>query len=1031
MNRTIRWSISNRLFVIVAAMSILVYGVWTVRNMPIDVFPDLTAPTVTVVTEAHGLAPQEVETLVTLPIESAMNGASGVRRVRSSSAVGVSIIWVEFDWGTGPHRARQIVTEKLQAVQNQLPAHVQPPSLAPMTSVMGDILFLGIIGEGLDPMFVREVADWQVRPRLLAVQGVAQIVPMGADVKQYQVMVRPDALVRLDIGLDEVEKALRKSNENSAGGFLIEGGEESIIRGLGRVESVSDIKNVVVTVRKGVPVRVHQVADVRIGAKIKRGEASVNGKRAVLIAVRKQPGANTLDLTRRIDQALDNIERSLPKGIRVERKLMRQADFIDVAVKNVGTAARDGAILVAFILILFLWNFRTTLISLTALPLSLVGTAIVLQFAGITINTMTLGGITIAIGALVDDAIIDVENVFRRLRENHAKPEGERLPASRVIFTASSEIRGAILFATLVVMLVFIPLFFLSGIQGRLLIPLGVAYLVAVFLSLIVAITVTPALCSYLLVKSKALAGRDSPLVVWLQRVYRPVLRHILRRPTPVIAVSAVLIVGAVAATPFMGRSFLPVFHEGALTISAVSAPGTSLKETDRIGTQVEHALLKFPEVVSTARRTGRAEDDEHAQAVSASEIEVRLRGGRRSRAAMLAAMRRDLAKIPGVVITIGQPISHRIDHMLSGTRSAIAIKLFGDDLRQLRTLAEKVKRIMSKVKGVVDLSIEQQLAIPQLSVRFKHDQVGRYGLTTGDLAETLETAYAGAKVGTVLEGQRRFDLVVRLADDQHASLQAIRNTLISSPIGGKVPLRLLADIRRDVGPSTISRENTRRKIVVMANAGGRDVGSIVDDVRERIEKELVFPEGYYIEYGGQYKSEREARRTITLLGVFVVVGIFLLLFLALGSARNAIMIMVNLPLALIGGVAAVFITGGVLSVGSLVGFITLFGIATRNGLILVSHYEHLLKVEGATFYEALERGSIERLSPVLMTAVTAGLALVPLVLASTSAGNEIQAPMAVVILGGLLTSTALNMLVLPALYAKFGRGRKGEGPPG
>lgn len=1022
MDRIIHWSIHNRLVVVIASLCILAYGIWTTQRMPVDVFPDLTAPTVTIVTEAHGLAPQEVETLVTIPIESVMNGATGVRRVRSQSGIGISIVWVEFEWDVDQYNARQIVTEKLQLVANQLPPHVDPPALAPMTSVMGDILFLGVHADDLDSMLVREIADWQVRPRLLSVRGVAQVIPMGADVKEYQVLVDPRALSRLQIGLDEVVRAVEQSNENSAGGFLVEGSQETIIRGIGRVQSIADIERVVVAVKNGVPIPIGQLATVKVGPKIKRGEGAVNGERAVLIAVRKQPGANTLQLTHRIDGALDDIERSLPPGIKIERGLLRQADFIDVSVRNVSIALRDGAILVAIILALFLWNFRTTLISLTALPLSLVGSMIAMKAIGVSINTMTLGGLTIAIGALVDDAIIDVENVLRRLRENRARPESERLPAAQVIFSASIEIRGAILFATLIVMLVFVPLFFLSGIEGRLLMPLGFAYLVAIFVSLIVAITVTPALSSYLLSGGKTLERRDSPVVLFLKRAYRPVLRATLRHPMLVIALAAASLVAALAATPQLGRAFLPEFHEGALTINAVTAPGTSLAEADRIGRDIEKTLLAYPEVESTARRTGRAELDEHAQDVSASEIEVRLGSDGRARDVLLSSMRADLARIPGVVVTIGQPISHRIDHMLSGTRSAVVVKVFGDDLVELRRYAESIKAIMANVEGVVDLSIEQQVDVPQLTVRFDHARIGRYGLTPGALADIMETAYAGAEVGVILEGQRRFDLMVRFTDEQRADVQAIRNTLIDVPVGGKVPLRMLADIRSDMGPNAISRENTRRKLVVMANASGRDVGSIVDDIRTRVETEIPLPESYYVEYGGQYQSERAARQTLSMLGGLVVIGIFLLLYLAFGSTRRALIVMINLPLALIGGIAATFLGGGVLSIGSLVGFITLFGIATRNGLMLVSHYEHLLHVEGASFDEALERGSMERLSPVLMTALSAGLALVPLVLAGARTGNEIQAPMGVVILGGLLTSTALNMLVIPALYARFGR---------
>ncbi len=1023
MDRIIRWSIANRLFVVIAAIGVLAYGTVATLRMPVDVFPDLTAPSVTVVTEAHGLAPQEVETLVTFPIEAAVNGATGVRRVRSSSGIGISIVWVEFDWGMDKYIARQIVNEKLQLVAAQLPPDISPPTLAPISSIMGEILFIAVRSDRHTPMEVREVADWTIRRRLLSLPGVAQVVPIGGDVRQFQVRVDPDRLRAFDVTLVEVSEALAQSNANSTGGFFVRGGQEALIRGVGRIQRESDLGRAVVTVRDGVPILVEHVAVVEVGAAIKRGEGSSNGERAVVIGIQKQPGANTLALTARIDAELAAIQRTLAPGMVIERNKVRQADFINTAVRNVSVALRDGAILVAIILFLFLWNVRTTLISLASLPLSLVVAMLAMDALDITINTMTLGGLTIAIGALVDDAIIDVENVFRRLRENRALPEDQRRRADDVIFDASREVRGSIVFATLIVMVVFVPLFFLTGVEGRLLRPLGLAYLVAIFASLVVALTLTPALCAYVLPRARSLAHGDAWLVRVLKRSYRPLLTAVVRRPSIVVAAAAAMLAGAIALVPFLGRTFLPEFNEGALTIAVVTLPGTSLEESDRLGRRVEATLMRFPEVISTARRTGRAELDEHAQDVNAAEIDVRLRPGSRSKEAFLTALRQELSVIP-MAVTIGGPIAHRIDHMLSGTRASIAIKIFGDDLTQLRASAEQVKQVMARVSGVVDLQIEQQVDVPQLAVIFDREAIARHGLRAGELAEIVETAFAGTTVTKVLENQRTYDVVVRYQDAQRADLDAIRNTVVDTPSGAKVPLKMLAAIRDDVGPNTISRENVQRRIVVSANVGSRDLRSVVDDIRAGIERDVVFPDGYYVVYGGQFESEQAATRTISLLGILVVVGIFLLLFLSFRSVRNALLIMVNLPLALIGGVVAVSLGGGVLSVASLVGFITLFGIATRNGIMMISHYEHLRTAEGATVADAVIRGSLERLSPVLMTALCAGLALIPLVVAGGEPGNELQAPMGVVILGGLLSSTALNMLVVPALYAWIARPR-------
>ncbi len=1018
MDRVIYWSLRNRLVVIVGALVLSIYGGVIALRMPVDVLPDLTAPTVTILTEAHGLAPQEVETLVTIPIESAVNGATAVRRVRSSSAIGYSIVWVEFLWDTDIFLARQIVNEKLQLVAAQFPPDLGPPALAPISSIMGEILFLGLKSERHSPMEVRDTADWVIRKRLLALPGVAQIIPIGGAVKQFQVLLDPLKLQALNVTFEQVIHAVEQSNSNSSGGFLLQGAQESLIRGLGRVADQRDIESVVVAVRNGVPVRVDQVGEVVIGAAVKRGEGSANAEPAVILAILKQPSANTLELTRDIDRRLDEIERTLPEGMKIERQLFRQSDFIETAVGNVAEALRDGAVLVAIILFLFLGNSRTTLISLAALPVSLIVSVLVMKLSGATINTMTLGGLTIAIGALVDDAIIDVENVFRRLRENRQRPEEERRPSLEVTYEASREIRGSIVFATLIVMVVFVPIFFLTGVEGRLLAPLGLAYLVAIFASLVVALTLTPALCAYALPRAKAVEHGDSFVVRRLKRLYLPALRAAVRRPSTIAASSTSLLVLALILAGFLGRTFLPDFNEGALSLSAVTFPGTSLEASDRLGKRVEETLLSFPEVVTTARRTGRAELDEHAQSVNSAEIDVRLEMRDRSKGEFLAALREELGSISGMVILVGQPLSHRIDHILSGTRASIAIKLFGEDLAELRMNAEKIRGAMSAVDGVVDLSVEQQVEIPQLHLSFDRERISRYGLRTGALAEIIEAAYAGHVVSQVLDGGRSYDLVVRYLDDQRADLDSIRNTLIDTPVGTKVPLKMLADIRDGVGPNFISRENGQRKIVIMANVHGRDLRGVVDDIRRGIESKVELPQGYYVVYGGQFESESQATRTIGWLSLVVIAAIFLLLFLAFRSVKSALLIMVNLPLALVGGVVAVYLTDGVLSVASLVGFITLFGIATRNGIMLISHYEHLRTVEGASLDEAVERGSLERLSPVLMTALCAGLALIPLVLAGDHPGNEIQAPMGVVILGGLLSSTLLNMFVVPTIYA-------------
>jgi CzcA family heavy metal efflux pump len=1021
----IRWALQNRVLVMAAAGLLLVWGAIEAVRMPVDVFPDLTAPTVTVISEAHGMAPEEVEQLIAFPIETAMNGAAGVRRVRSSTGIGIAVVWVEFAWGVDIYRARQVVSEKLQLVRESLPPEIAPPVLAPVSSIMGEIMFVAMTSELQTPMEVRTAADWLVRRRLLAVPGVSQVVVIGGDEKQFQVTLDPERLSAYQVAVNEVIEALEATNENASAGFYVEGGQEYLIHALGRVVRPEEIAETVVEVRDGQPIVVGDLGSVEIAAALKRGEGSFKGKPSVVLGVQKQPGANTLDLTERLDEVLDQVQESLPEGMQIHRHIFRQADFIQVAIDNVTEALRDGALLVVVVVVFFLVSIRSTGITLLAIPLSLLAAVLAMKAFGASINTMTLGGMAIAVGALVDDAIIDVENVVRRLRENAALPPDQRRPVLTVVFEASKEIRGAIVFATLIIMLVFLPLFFLSGVEGRLLRPLGFAYIVSLFASLVVALTVTPALCSFLLPTSRTVrAGVEPGTVGWLKRIYAPALDLCLDRWKTISALSFVLLVVAVVGFVRSGRSFLPEFNEGTLTISAVTLPGTALAESDALGRRVEEILLEHPEVVATARRTGRAELDEHAQGANAAEIDVGLEMKGRSKDVLLESLRRSLGSVPGMNIVIGQPISHRIDHMLSGTRANIAVKIFGSDLYELRRVAESIRAVMEGVPGVADLSVEQQADIPFVTMRFDRLAIARHGLSVRAVAEAVETAFRGTTVSQVLEGQAAFDLTVRYDDTARETFDAIRETLIATPSGARVPLHALADVRKDLRPNTISRENVQRKIVVMCNVAGRDLGGVVAEIRERVARQVDLPSGYHVEYGGQFESAETAARTLFVLGVAVVVGIFLLLFVAFGSWSDATLVMVNLPLALIGGVGGVYLSGGVVSVASLIGFITLFGIAARNGIMMVSHIHHLVEEEGVTnAREAVRRGAMERLAPILMTALAAGLALVPLALSGGEPGSEIQTPMAIVILFGLLSSTFLNMLVVPALYLRFGAG--------
>ena len=1025
LDRVIRWSIDNRFLVAVAAGVLLISGTITALRMPVDVFPDLTAPTVTVLTEAHGMAPEEVEALVMFRIETAVNGATGVRRVRSSTSQGISIVWVEFDWGTDIFRARQIVNEKLQLVAAGLPGGVGMPSLAPISSIMGEIMLIAVTGSGsVTPMEMRTVADWTLRRRLLAIPGVAQVIPLGGEVREYQILVDPNRLAAFDVTLEEVVRAAEGSNVNASGGVFMDRGQEYLIRATGRVQALEDVALTVVAARNGTPITIGDVSEVRIGAATRLGEGSANAARAVILTVLKQPGTNTLELTDRIDREITNIEATLPDGMEINRGIFRQADFIRTAVNNVLVALRDGAILVIVILFLFLWSVRTTSISVLAIPLALITAILALKLLDITINTMTLGGMAIAIGALVDDAVIVVENVFRRLRENQRRPQDVRKPASHVVFDASKEILRSIVIATLIIIVVFIPLLFLSGVEGRMLRPLGFAYIVSILASLVVAVTVTPALSAYLLPGSKAVeTERESWVVRNLKRVYGAMLVPVLRRPSRVMAGTAALVVASLVTFPFLGRSFLPEFQEGSLVISALTVPGTSLDESDALGRRIEQILLDHPAVLETARRTGRAELDEHAQGVNAAEIDVRLDIDAYDYDVVLEELRANLAAVPGTQITIGQPIGHRIDHMLSGTRASIAVKIFGPDLYQLRQIAREIESVAQGVAGTVDVAMEQQADVPQIRIDMNRRAMARYGVTPKHLAQAVDVALAGEVVSQILEEQRAIDLVVRFSAEHRKSLETVRNARVNTPVGSQVTIGMLADVRFDMGPNSISREDVQRKIVVQANVAGRDVGSVVEDLRQQVQEVVDLPAGYYVEYGGQFESAGEASRTIGLMSLLSLAAVFLLLLVEFSSVRQALLVMVNLPLALVGGVFAVWLTGGVLNIATLVGFITLFGIAIRNGILMVSHFNHL-RAEGVELYDAVVRGSMERLSPIMMTALTAGLALLPLALSGGEPGNEIQSPMAVVVLGGLLTSLALNMVVVPVLYLRHGGAR-------
>ena len=1035
LNRLIQFSLHNRLFVIAFAALLLVYGVFTIINLPVDVLPDLNRPRVTVFLEANGMAPEEIETQVVLPVETALNGAPGVEVVRSSSAIGIGMVFVEFDWDTDVYRARQLVAEKLQTVQ--LPNGITAV-MGPISSVMGQIMLVGVSADSTSSADLRTLSDFTIRRRLMSIKGVSQVIPIGGERLQYQVLISSAKLKQYNLIIDDIDNALQLTNQNTTGNFFDQYGSEVLIRNVGRAYTLEDLANTVVANKAGVPVLLSKIADVKFGGALKRGDASINGKPAVILTVEKQPGASTVALTEEIEKALVELQSTLPQDVKLNPHIFQQKNFIVNSLENVEEALRDGFILVIIVLFLFLLNYRTTIITITAIPISLIITAIIFRWFDISINTLTLGGLAIAIGELVDDAIVDVENVFRRLREN-SKSDNPK-PILQVIYQASSEVRNSIVYATIIVVLVFIPLFYMQGIEGRIFAPLGIAYITSIVASLFVSLTVTPALCSYLLknvgksdpTKKQSRLGRifnsehtdDSPLVKWLKNKDTRVLNWGLSNTKPVITAAIILIIASIAIVPFFGTEFLPPFNEGSFTVNLSAPAGTSLEESNKIGTMAERLMLKVPEVEYVSRRTGRAELDEHVEPVSNSEIEVELKENiERGREEILADIRKELDLLKGVSVNVGQPISHRLDHLLSGVRAQVAIKLFGEDLTDLRTNANAIRQTISSIPGVVDVQIEKQVMVPQLLIKVNREALQRYGIQAGKVAQDLEIFYNGKVTGQVLDGQKTFDILLRTTDHERSNIENIRNTMIDTPEGNLIPLHQIASIEYTSAINSVWHENTQRRIVISCNVQDRDLGSTVKEIQQKISADIQLPQGYFIEYGGQFESQQSASKLILFLSAFSVAGIFLVLYSHFKSSRMVFQIMLNIPLALIGSVIAVMLTGGTFSIATLVGFITLTGIASRNGIMMISHYIHLVEHEGETFGKPMIiRGSLERLVPVLMTALTAALALVPLTLDSQASGKEILYPVATVILGGLISCTLLDIIVTPVAFYLFGK---------
>lgn len=1020
LNKIIRFSLHNRLIVLVAAVALIILGGFTAHNTEVDVFPDLNAPTVVVMTEAKGMAAEEVEQLVTFPIETAVNGATGVRRVRSSSTAGFSVVWVEFDWSTDIYIARQTVSEKLSAMANELPDNVGTPTLGPQSSILGEVLIVGLTADSTSMLDLRTLADWTIRPRLLSIGGVAQVSVLGGDIKEYQILIHPQKMKHYGVSLSDVLNATTGMNQNTNGGTIYEYGNEYIIRGLVSSDDIEDIGDAVVKSTNNIPVTLADIAEVKVGPQTPRlGVASEKGKPAVLMTVTKQPNTGTIELTEKLEDALKDLQKNLPSDINVSTDVFRQSRFIESSINNVKTSLYEGAIFVVIVLFLFLANTRTTVISLITLPVSLLVSILVMHYMNLSINTMSLGGLAIAIGSLVDDAIVDVENVWKHLRENRQLPENLRKPTREVVFNASKEVRMPILNSTLIIIASFVPLFYLSGMEGRMLIPLGIAFIVALLASTIVALTLTPVLCSYLL-SNKNGSGkedREAFMATWLKKHYHTALLWALANKKSVLGGSVALFIVAVCMFFTLGHSFLPSFNEGSFTINVSSMPGISLEESDKIGKRAEELLLSIPEIKTVARKTGRAELDEHALGVNVSEIEAPFELTDRTHKEVLDDIRHRLSAISGANIEIGQPISHRIDAMLSGTQASIAIKLFGDDLNKMFAIGNRIKDEIATVDGIADLNVEQQIERPELTIRPKRKLLAKHGITLADFNSFVSVNLGGETVSQVYEDKKSFNLVVRAADSDRGSMERIKDLMIDTPDGGKIPLTEVAEVKSTTGPNTINRENVKRKIVVSANASGRDLRSVVNDIQARIDKNIKLPEGYHIEYGGQFESEQSASRTLMLASAVSIVIMFLLLYLQFRNALESGVILLNLPLALIGGVFALCLTTGEVSIPAIIGFISLFGIATRNGMLLISRYNTLQREEGLSLKESIMKGSLDRLNPIVMTALCSALALIPLALRGDLPGNEIQSPMAKVILGGLLTSTFLNAFIVPIIY--------------
>lgn len=1025
LNKIIHFSLQNRLLVLVASVLLLIGGMYTAFHTEVDVFPDLNAPTVVVMTEANGMAAEEVEQLVTFPIETAVNGATNVRRVRSSSTTGFSVVWVEFDWDTDIYLARQIVSEKLSAAAESLPEYVGKPTLGPQSSILGELLIVGLTADSTSMLDLRTLADWTIRPRLLSTGGVAQVAVLGGDIKEYQVLIHPERMKHYGISLGEVMAVTRNMNQNTNGGVIYEYGNEYIVRGIISTDDVQMMARSVIKTVDGAPITLEDIADVKIGAQQpKLGLASEKGKPAVLVTVTKQPNTGTIELTGQLEAALNDLKKNLPKDVQISTDIFRQSRFIESSISNVQESLYEGAFFVVIVLFLFLANTRTTLISLVTLPLSLLVAILVLHYMGLSINTMSLGGMAIAIGSLVDDAIVDVENVWKHLRENRMLPAAERLPIRQVVFNASREVRMPILNSTLIIIVSFIPLFFLTGMEGRMLVPLGVAFIVSLFASTIVALTLTPVLCSYLLGGDSKKEGlpREAFLAVWLKKHYEQALLWTLEHKKTVLGGTIALFILALGSFFTLGHSFLPPFNEGSFTINVSSMPGISLEESDRIGRQAEELLLTIPEIKTVARKTGRAELDEHALGVNVSEIEAPFELDERSHAEVLEEVRHKLSVITGANIEIGQPISHRIDAMLSGTQANIAIKLFGDDLNRMFMIGNQIKEAVSNVEGIADLNVEQQIERPELKIVPKRELLAKYGISLPQFNEFITINMAGEVVSQVYEKGKAFNLVVRASEDNRGSINHVKDLMIDDNQGRKIPLIAVADVVSSMGPNTINRENVKRKIVISANTSGRDLRSVVNDIQALIDQKIQLPEGYHIEYGGQFESEQAASQTLLLTSAMSIVVIFLLLYMQFKNASQSGVILLNLPLALIGGVFALLMTTGEVSIPAIIGFISLFGIATRNGMLLISHYNLLREEQGMNVKQSIIQGSLDRLNPILMTALSSALALIPLALRGSLPGNEIQSPMAKVILGGLLTSTFLNAFIIPIVYELMNR---------